>query len=469
MLMTFAEAAALPFFKILPSEDETPAYRGFDSVCADSREAAPGALFFALPGERSDGHAFVRDAFRAGAAGAVVDVSKTGVFAVAEAVDEAVRRRGTRPVLLEARTGIGQLALLQALAAAYIDRFPSLLRIGITGSSGKTTTKELTAAMIGAERSVAFNSGNLNSDSGLPLSLFRVRAEHRIGVFEMGMNRKGEIAELAAVLRPQIALVTNTGSAHIGLIGSERGIALEKKSVFSRFTGKELAILPESGPFAEFLAEGVNGRLVRFGRTASKKFGGAESKGLYGSVIVWNGVKADFALPGGHNLLNALAAAAVAEAAGASDEAVRTGLASAKPLFGRGEIVSILDGDVTVVRDCYNANPDSMEQAVSLCDEADWNGRRLYVIGSMLELGGDSERAHGALGERLAASKADAVFLFGEETKVSCEKLRNAKGKFAFHTNDIDELKSKLTGCVKKGDMILLKGSRSCALERVLP
>ncbi|MDR1257070.1 MAG: UDP-N-acetylmuramoyl-tripeptide--D-alanyl-D-alanine ligase [Spirochaetaceae bacterium] len=465
MLMTFAEAAGLPFFEALRG-GEAPEYRGFDSVCIDSRQAAPGTLFFALPGEKNDGHAFVRDAFMAGAAGAVVERSKVAVFAIAEAADEAARRTGTRPVLLAASAGEGQIALLQALAAAYIDRFPNLLRIGITGSSGKTTTKELAAAMIGAERNAVWNAGNLNSDSGLPLSLFSVCAGHDVGIFEMGMNRKGEIAELAAVLRPKIALVTNTGSAHAGLVGGERGVAVEKKAIFSMFTGKESAILPETRAFDELLADGVNGNIVRFGKTASKKFGGAESKGLYGSAIVWNGVTVNFALPGAHNLMNALAAAAVAEAAGISDNAIRTGMASAKPLFGRGEIIA---GDVTVVRDCYNANPDSMEQAVSLCDEADWNGRRVYVIGQMLELGGGSAAAHAALGERLAVSRADAVLLFGEEAEISYEKLRNMGSKFVFHTNSIDELRLKLRDCVKKGDMVLLKGSRSCALERVLP
>jgi UDP-N-acetylmuramoyl-tripeptide--D-alanyl-D-alanine ligase len=284
----------------------------------------------------------------------------------------------------------------------------------------------------------------------------------------MGMNRKGEIAELAAVLSPDIALVTNTGRAHVGMIGSERGVALEKKAIFSCFTGKELALLPEDGVFSDLLAEGVNGRIGYFGKESlkkSKKFGGAESRGLFGSRVVWDGESVDFPLPGEHNLLNALAAAAIAEAVGVSGTAVRAGLAGAKPLFGRGEIIT---GEFTVVRDCYNANPEAMEKAISLCDDADWSGRRVYVIGSMLELGGGTQAVHEALGERLAASRADLVFLFGEETKDTYIKLKDAENKFVFHTNDIDELKSRLRGSAKAGDMILLKGSRLCALERVI-
>jgi UDP-N-acetylmuramoyl-tripeptide--D-alanyl-D-alanine ligase len=454
MLMTFDEAAAVSGFELLVQGGSGK--RGFDSVRADSREVAPGSLFVALPGERSDGHTFVKDAFAAGAAGALVDKSKLETFRLVEAAREA-----GKTLILTGDTLQG----LEALAAAYLARFPALLKVGITGSSGKTTTKELAAAMIGAERRVVFNDGNLNSESGLPLSVFRVRGWHEVGVFEMGMNRKGEIAELAAVLKPDIALITNTGKAHVGMIGSERGIALEKKAIFSCFTGKELALLPEDGIFSSLLAEKINGRVGYFGKTSLKKFGGAESRGLFGSKVIWDGESVDFPLPGEHNLLNALAASAIAEAVGVSGAAVRSGLAGAKPLFGRSEIIA---GEFTIVRDCYNANPESMEKAISLCDDADWGGRRVYVIGSMLELGGDTLAVHQALGKRLAASRAEEIFLFGEETKKSYAKLKDIKNKFVFHTNNIDELKSKLWERAKAGDMILLKGSRLCALERLL-
>ncbi|MDR2444850.1 MAG: UDP-N-acetylmuramoyl-tripeptide--D-alanyl-D-alanine ligase [Spirochaetaceae bacterium] len=452
MLMTFDEVASLSGFELLPF----PGKRGFDSVCIDSREVAPGSLFVALPGERTDGHAFVKAAFASGAAGALVEKSRVTELALTEAAREA---GGTLLMVCDT------LRALHVLAASYIDRFPGLLRVGITGSSGKTTTKELAAAMVGAERNVVFNDGNLNSDLGLPLSVFRIHAGHELGIFEMGMNRKGEIAELAAVLRPKIALITNTGQAHAGIIGGEREIAAEKKAIFSCFTGKELALLPEDGVFTDFLSGGVNGRVSYFGKASSKKFGGAESRGLFGSTVVWDGKSVNFALPGEHNLVNALAAAAVAEAAGVSSKAVRAGLAAAKPLFGRGEIIT---GDFTVVRDCYNANPDSMEKAISLCDGVDWGGRRIYVIGSMLELGGGTTAAHEALGERLAKSKADIIFLFGEETADSFAKLKNVKDKFVFHTNSIDELRTKVRGSARAGDMILLKGSRGCALERAV-
>jgi UDP-N-acetylmuramoyl-tripeptide--D-alanyl-D-alanine ligase len=219
--------------------------KGFGSVCIDSREAGKAALFVALSGNVNDGHSFVQKAFDAGACAALVDRAKIQKFALLEAA-----KRAQTALLAVDDTLRG----LQDLAASYLERFPRLLRIGITGSSGKTTAKELCAAMIGAEKKVVCNEGNLNSETGLPLSVFAVRKEHQVCVFELGMNRKGEIAELAGVLKPDIALVNNVGTAHIGLIGSRREIALEKKAIFSRFTGSQTAFVPEGEEFSALLA-----------------------------------------------------------------------------------------------------------------------------------------------------------------------------------------------------------------------
>jgi UDP-N-acetylmuramoyl-tripeptide--D-alanyl-D-alanine ligase len=330
------------------------------------------------------------------------------------------------------------------------------------------------------EKKVVCNSGNLNSETGLPLSVFGVRAEHEIGIFEAGMNRVGEIGELAHVLKPQIALITNVGSAHIGLIGSKKGIAIEKKAIFGEFTGVETALIPENDEFAAFLGENVNGKTCFFGEKSEKlkaKLVSVKDLGLFGWEIDWAGEAARFALPGRHNLDNALAACAIAGELGLSDESVRQGLESVKPLFGRGEIL-VFGGDengrsgISVVRDCYNANPESMDSAIEFCDCLSWSGQRVYVVGSMLELGEASVGCHRKLGEKLAASGADVIFLFGEEAAVSYEaaislQLVNNGKKSIFHTNDIEELKEAVKKTVKSGSLVLLKGSRGCALERV--
>jgi UDP-N-acetylmuramoyl-tripeptide--D-alanyl-D-alanine ligase len=361
------------------------------------------------------------------------------------------------------------LEALQAAAGAYLETFPGLLKIGITGSAGKTTTKEITAAMIGRERSVVMNPGNLNSETGLPLAVFGVRSHHEVGIFEMGMNRKGEIEELARVLKPHIALITNIGSAHFGILGSKEAIALEKRAVFSQFSGGELALIPEDDPFKDFLARDLRGRVRFYGREHCGKLGEVRDLGLEGAELVWDGTPLRFGLAGKHNLKNALAAAAIAGAIPLRAGSIRAGLESVKPLFGRSEV---LCGALTVIRDCYNSSPETAAQALAFCDGLSWPGRRIYVIGSMLELGDASREAHAELGRVLAASRADRIYLFGTETAAALEAIEQAgpggiDPARVVHTNDMGELSRLMAEFVRPGDLVLLKGSRGCALERL--
>jgi UDP-N-acetylmuramoyl-tripeptide--D-alanyl-D-alanine ligase len=428
--------------------------RGFSSVSIDSRAVGEGALFTALPGASQDGHSFVESAFKNGADAALVERQKI------EQYDLSRIASGLKKTLIIVND---TLRALQDAARVYLEQFPRLKKIGITGSSGKTTTKEIAAAIIGTEKNTVMNPGNYNSETGLPLSVFAVRSCHEVGIFEMGMNRKGEIAELAAVLNPDVALITNVGSAHIGIIGSLRAIALEKKNIFSGFSGTNTALIPEDSTFRELLAEGVKGRIALYGEKSLANFGGARSLGLDGSEITWAGQKIRFALPGRYNLANAIAAAAIAQEIPVSDQAIRQGLESVRPLFGRGEI---LHGRVTVIQDCYNSNPESVAGALEFCENLDWQGRLIYVIGDMLELGDNSPQAHEDIGRLLKDSKADMVFLYGNETGPAAAILKTGTLSF-MHTRDMDELSRALDSYVRRGDLVLLKGSRGCALERL--
>jgi UDP-N-acetylmuramoyl-tripeptide--D-alanyl-D-alanine ligase len=455
-LLTFrALAAAVSGDLVGPAQPAA----GFSSVHIDSRAVKAGGLFVALFGSSRDGHRYAPAALEAGASGALVARSVLRGDGGADLLAAAAARGA---VLVAADD---TLAGLQLAAAAYLDRFPGLLKIGITGSAGKTTTKEICAAILGADRPTAMNEGNLNSETGLPLAAFTVEPRHAAGVFELGMNRRGEIGELAATLRPRIALITNVGTAHIGILGSRRAIAEEKKAVFSRFSGGETALIPASDPWADFLVDGVAGEVKRFSLAATPGLSHIADLGLDGFELTLGGRKARLALPGGHNLANAVAAIAAARAAGASDEAVRAGLDAVKPLFGRGEVFR---GEVTLVRDCYNANPEAVAAAIEFCDGFAWRGRRIYVIGAMRELGEAGPAAHRALGDALAASKADAVFLFGEETAEAWKRLEAAApDKSVFQTDDIDALRRSLGTLARPGDLVLLKGSRGTELERL--
>jgi UDP-N-acetylmuramoyl-tripeptide--D-alanyl-D-alanine ligase len=427
---------------------------GFLQVSIDSRDIVPGGFFIALAGMVTDGHRYVEDAFRAGAVAAMIDrLHYTDpTFQLAKIAQQYY----TALVVVE-NTIYG----LQDAAAWYIMQFPDLLRIGITGSSGKTTTKEIAAAMIAGEKSVVMNRGNLNSEIGLPLSIFAVRDHHKVGIFEMGMNRHGEIAELTRVLRPHIALITNIGSAHIGIIGSNKQIALEKKMIFSQFSGNEIALIPAYDIYRDVLAEGIKGRIIFY----DSPFKEVCDQGLKGYELVYEGIPVQFALPGQHNLKNAAAAVAITCAILVGEAAIRQGLAQVSPLFGRTEI---MQGPVTVIRDCYNANPESTQAAIVWCDDLAWTGQKIYVIGSMLELGIESEKAHKQVGCRLASSKADIVCFLGTETEPAV-KIVQQEGKIpCFYTDSISDLAQFLIKNIHHGDLVLLKGSRGCALEQLM-
>jgi len=461
-LMSFKELSSAVGGSLLAGEgkqapddkSDDSGQEGFSSVSIDSRAVMPGGLFVAIRGNTLDGHKFVEASFKAGASCAMV--AKSALEDSSLDLRFLARKYNAVLVCVD-----DTLKALQDAARVYLDRFTNLVKIGITGSAGKTTTKEIAAAIIGQEKSVVLNKGNLNSETGLPLSVFEVRSHHEVCVFEAAMNHKGEMVELAKILNPDIALITNIGSAHIGLLGSRDAIAHEKKQLFSQFTGNNTALIPEKDNYRDFLAKDVQGRIVFYGQSSFASLDGVKDFGLEGTEISWEGKTARLGLPGKFNLANAFAAIAIAEELSISAASIRDGIESVKPLFGRGEI---LYGRSTVIRDCYNSSPESAAQAVDFCDSLEWPGRKVYVIGSMLELGDSSDDAHAALGRQLASCGADLIFLYGEETKAAAYALEGHEA-FVLQTGDRKELSSALDKNIQKGDLVLLKGSRGCALE----
>ena len=426
----------------------------FSSVAIDSRNVTEGCLFFALEGSVCDGHMFVKDAFASGARAAVVEESRLESFDLVNAAKNARKEL----IIVE-----DTLKGLQDSAGIYLKKFPKLLRVGITGSTGKTTTKEITAAIFAREKNTVMNMGNLNSVTGLPISVFNVRPSHEVGIFELGANHKGEISTLASVFKPNIALITNIGLAHIENFGTKDEIVNEKKCIFNDMTENDVALIPKDDEYAQTLSLGVTGKIKFYGNDLFGELEGTRSLGLEGSEILWAGEKIHFALPGGHNLKNAIAAIAIAKEVSVSNDAIKQGLESVKPLFGRSEI---LRGYATVIRDCYNANPESTEKSIEFCDSLDWKGRRVYVIADMLELGEMSFASHTKLGGILEKSKAQKVFLFGSEIKAAADYMKG-KHKDFFFTDDIEKLSASLESFLETGDLVLLKGSRGCALERL--
>jgi UDP-N-acetylmuramoyl-tripeptide--D-alanyl-D-alanine ligase len=428
------------------------------AVEVDSRAVRPGALFVALLGERVDGHDYIGVALSGGAS--VVLACEKGWASRAGTLSPQLERSGAAVVLVP-----DALAALQDAALAWRRRFPNLVRVGITGSSGKTTTKECLGSILDKRFKTAVNPGNLNSEIGLPQALFLLRAEHEVGVFEMGINHYGEMDALIRVWEPSHALITNIGTAHVGIFGSRKAIAEEKKKIFASVPAAGTALAWEDDEYLAFLREGIAAPLSTFGPRTLAGFEGAEDAGLDGWILSYCGKKIAFPLTGSHNLLDSLAAIAMARALGCEPGDMKAGLESVKPIFGRSEIFR---GAVTVIQDCYNANPDSMEKALDFCDALSWEGRRVYVLGSMKELGQTSEQEHRALGRRAGASRADAILFFGSETASAAEEAHAAgfRGILA-HTDDFDELARTAGTLVREGDLWFLKASRSMELERL--
>lgn len=419
---------------------------------ADSRLCRPGDLFVALPGEKADGNRFVESAWNNGAEIALVNIE-------AEVPEPPVGKALIRVSnVLEA---------LQAVAGEWRSLHPGLRVVGITGSNGKTTTKDILASIVRQNWGgrALITRGNYNSDVGLPLMLLELNSEHEVAILEMGMNRQGELAELAAVARPDISLITNVGTAHIGILGSRQNIAAEKRQIFNHADTESVAIVGSEEPMAEFLLDAYPGQVRSFGTGAGNGWDSVAGRGLKGFELRRNGRSISLALPGQHNLMNALAAVEAALALGIPEDAIARGLENVKAPAGRSEV---RHGVVTVIRDGYNANPESLGAAFKMFEDAAVDGRRVLVLGEMLELGDETESALIAAGGVAADLRPDGIFLFGASMTVF-EKASIEAGYTGLIQvfTEMDRLKEALKAYLEPGDLILLKGSRGSALERL--
>ncbi|UCF97628.1 MAG: UDP-N-acetylmuramoyl-tripeptide--D-alanyl-D-alanine ligase [Spirochaetaceae bacterium] len=435
--------------------------RNIQGVVVDSRQVEEGLLFVALPGERADGHEFIPQALERGATALLV------------ASNQWSGRQGQLRGLLEGIPTVSVIVVdntlrgLQNLAKAYLSRFPDLMRIGITGSNGKTTTKEILGSIFALDRPTVISQGNLNSEIGLPLSCFQVRAGHHCSVFELGINHPGEMEVLADIYRPDVAVITNIGTAHIGFLGSREAIAREKKKILHYFDGIQKAFIYEAESFSDLLKDGVQGEVIHFGPRSTRGFEGSEDLGLDGTIIHWEGLRIRFPLFGAHNLRNALASISVSAELGISKENIKQGLEKTRPLVGRSQIFR---GPVTIIQDCYNANPDSFRQVFGFVFALPWPGRKIGVLGAMKELGEQSQEAHRQIGTEAGEGDFQGLFLFGEEMEEAFRQIRDRdfKGMVSW-TTDFQSLRESLQSYLREGDLLLIKGSRTAELERLMP
>jgi UDP-N-acetylmuramoyl-tripeptide--D-alanyl-D-alanine ligase len=422
----------------------------FTRVTTDSRAIQPGDLFVALRGERFDGHEFVAQAIAQGAVAAMVEHVAEGWQGI--------------PLLQVADTRLG----LGALAAFWRRRFGVSL-VAVTGSNGKTTVKEMTAAILRAASSpeaVLVTRGNLNNDIGMPLTLLGLREDHRFAVIEMGMNHPGEIAGLAAIATPDVALVNNAQAAHLAGLGTVRDVALAKGEIFQGLKSDGVAVINADDAHAALWRDLAGGRrAVAFGLAQPADVSASVEAGPFGSELVLRTPRGSFPVtlqvPGEHNVRNALAAAAAATALGIDPSVIVAGLSGFAGVGGRLQRKRAIHG-ATLIDDTYNANPDSVSAAIAVL--AAMPGKRILVLGDMGELGAGAAELHAAIGQRAREAGIDLLFALGELS-------RHAAGEFGRggrHFEYIEDLLAELENLLAAEVTVLVKGSRFMRMERVV-
>lgn len=412
-----------------------------ETIATDSRKVHHGTLFAALPGNHVDGHDFASSAANLGASALLL----------------------SRPVECQ----VPQLVVDDVLLA--LGKIAALLRsrldpvvVGITGSNGKTTVKEMVAGILRQQAEVLATRGNYNNELGVPLSLFELTAAHRFAVLEMGASKSGDIAYLCRIARPEIGLVTNIGPAHLRGFGTEEGVARAKGEIYSSLPAAGCAVINADEPWSAMWRE-LNraDRLMTFGSSENcdVRLAGREAEPVLS--VAGGEIRLSLALPGRHNQMNAAAATAVALALDIAPPVIQQGLASVKPVPGRLNLIKTKSG-WTVIDDTYNANPASLYSALQVLKQM--QGTPWLVLGDMKELGEGSRKMHREVGEAAKAMGVGRLFTTGELSAETAE----AFGDGAEHFEDRDELARALCAQLKPGTTCLVKGSRSMGMEAIV-
>ena len=411
----------------------------------DTRTVECGDLFFALRGPSQDGHDYVEEAIRKGAVGVVVDHAIAGV----------------QNALIVADT----LGALQSLAGWTRKRWGGQV-IGVTGSAGKTTTKDAIAHLLSTEMKVGKTIGNLNNHVGAPLSILRLPDDCRVAVLELGMNHAGEIRALAEIAGPNVGVVTNVGYAHTEFFDGIEGVAAAKRELIEALPPDGVAVLNADDPRVAEFRKAV-GQSVTFGFSEGAKVR-AQNLELSpdGSRFEVDGVPFDIPLPGRHGAMNALAAIAVAGLYGIPPERLTGAARSLESEKMRGERIE--KGGITILDDCYNANPEAVRAMVDVLGATPAR-RRLAVLGEMLELGQSAEPLHREIGNYVAGRGIDVLIgIRGASRHMVDEAVRAGMSGAAYFFEDPETAGDFVRGLARSGDAILFKGSRGVAVEKAM-
>jgi UDP-N-acetylmuramoyl-tripeptide--D-alanyl-D-alanine ligase len=412
----------------------------------DSRTLAPGDLYFALRGPSHDGHGFVEDAQRKGAAGVVVDHPVEGIRN-AVVVDDT-------------------LGALQSLAGWARRQWGGQV-VAVTGSAGKTTTKDAIAHLLAVEMNVGKTIGNLNNHVGAPLSILRLPDDCQVAVIELGMNHAGEIRALAQIAGPNVGVVTNVGYAHTEFFADIEGVAAAKRELIEALPEDGIAVLNADDSRVAGFGEAHAGRTVRFGFSESAEVRARDLElSADRSRFEVDGVQFDIPLPGRHGVMNALAAIAVAGLFGIPPERLTAAARSFQAGKMRGERID--KNGISILNDCYNANPEAVRAMVDVLGATPAR-RRIAVLGEMLELGPSAEPLHREIGNYVARRGIDALIgIRGASAYMVDEAVRAGMSGAAYFFEDPETAGDFLLRMAREGDAVLFKGSRGVAVEKAM-
>ncbi len=436
-----------------------------ERISTDSRTIKKGELFVALRGENFDGHKFMEDVAKKDAAGAIVDLKWKGRVGALRRPDAAALRPYQFAILRAKDT----LFAYQSLAANYRKSL-SIKVLAITGSNGKTSTKDFAASVLGRRFSVTKTQGNFNNHVGLPRTILEATSQDEVAVWEIGMNHPGEVAPLARIAAPDAAIITNVGVAHIEFMGTREAIAQEKGALAETVNNEGTVILNADDPFSEGIAKRTGARIVLAGinngvlraTDVEQTSDGSEFTILEGA----HRCRAQLSVPGLHMVQNALLAVAAGRAFGVPLEECAIGLATAPLTKARLQIKEV--NGVQFLDDSYNANPDSMKAALRTLIELAADGKRIAVLAEMRELGAASQLGHEEVGQEAATLGVDQLIGIGEMGAViakAAEKAGLEKTNAVGSTSEAAELLAEIT---EPGDLVLVKGSRLARTEEVI-
>ena len=438
---------------------ETMIFRG---VSINSRTIKEGELFVCIEGEKFDGHDFFGDAFRKGAAGIILSDTKN--------LSAGMLGKGESPFVIRSES---TLRALQDLASYQRSLFPFRV-IAVTGTNGKSTTKEMIASIIETKYKTLKTQGNFNNHIGLPLTLLKREPGHEVGVLEMGMSAAGEIKRLAEIAKPDIGVITNISAGHLGQLKTIKEVQAAKGELFDSLHKEGTAIVNADDPLVLELAKSLRIKKITYGikEPADIQASDIQNKGNHGFTFIAKIF--DQAIPvklpqiGYCNIYNALAALATGHSLGITGKEMNLGLKNYQQIPQRNEQIHY-EG-MTLINDTYNANPQSMREALKTLKEINTRGKRFFIIGDMLELGPLSEPAHHELGQEIARSNVDYLVTVGPLASLAAESAKaNAWKQLQIEKfNTHDEAVNYLLQKVEKGDCLLVKGSRGSKMENVV-